>query len=613
LTLLDRCQRAAGRLDTLRTIGVLDSPQAFDRLAQLAGRLLKAPIALISLLEEDRQVLVSAQGLPEPFASQRQIPLAYSLCKHVVDGNAPLVISDARSHPLGQDNLAVHQLNATAYLGVPLLGPDGEVLGTVCVIDSTPRDWSEDDIETLAVISQAVTSEFGADLYRRERDRVHEALRAGEARSTEILESIDDAFYAIDRDWRFRYVNRHAERLWGRRREDILGRPIFEIFPAFAGSASHHACMRVLAESVPARIETVSPLVGAPVEINVFPSPSGLSVYFRDVSGRRRMEQALRERDEILSLAERSAGIGVWDVDLATGTVRGTPQFFQLFGLTPSNEPVPIETLRAVRHPDDQDRVIQGFREAVESGTDHYEMEYRILRPNGELRWIFGRGRVVRDPSGRPIRYSGIDIDITERKRMEAHQKLLLAELNHRVKNTIATIQGIANLSLSGEQPLEEAREQFVRRLHALAHTHTLLTESEWRGAKLSALVQDELRPYGEHASFKGPEIVLAPRSALILGLALHELATNAAKHGALHAPTGRVEVTWEAKDGIFRLCWRERGGPPRRPPARRGFGSRLLERAVPYELQGQSSLAFLPEGVRYELTAPLRELASPA
>ena len=114
-----------------------------------------------------------------------------------------------------------------------------------------------------------------------------------------------------------------------------------------------------------------------------------------------------------LALAERSAGIGVWSIDLATGQVRATAQFFRIMGLEPTREPVPIETIRALRHPDDRERVLAGFRDALGGGTDAYEIEYRILRPDGELRWIFGRGRIVRDAAGTPRRYSGVDLDIT--------------------------------------------------------------------------------------------------------------------------------------------------------------------------------------------------------
>jgi PAS domain S-box-containing protein len=140
---------------------------------------------------------------------------------------------------------------------------------------------------------------------------------------------------------------------------------------------------------------------------------------------------ALWGRDEFLELAERSAGIGVWDVELATGTVRARPQFFRLMGLEPTSEPVPIETFRALRHPDDRARVVGGFHHALTQGQDYYESEYRIVRPDGEVRWILGRGRVLRDGAGVPVRYSGVDIDITDRKRIEAALRAAEARFLH--------------------------------------------------------------------------------------------------------------------------------------------------------------------------------------
>ena len=129
---------------------------------------------------------------------------------------------------------------------------------------------------------------------------------------------------------------------------------------------------------------------------------------------------AFPERDDLLALAEASAGIGVWDIDLAAGVFRATPQFFRIMGLPPTSEPVPIEATRRLRYPSDRERVLQGFNEAVASGTDYFECEYRITRPDGEMRWIFGRGRVIRDAHGTPLRYSGVDVDITSRKLAEA-------------------------------------------------------------------------------------------------------------------------------------------------------------------------------------------------
>ena len=122
---------------------------------------------------------------------------------------------------------------------------------------------------------------------------------------------------------------------------------------------------------------------------------------------------------EALALAEQSAGIGIWSIDLATGLARGTAQFFKIMGLEPTPRAIPMDAVRALRHPEDRERVLAGFRRALDGGTDAYEIEYRIIRPDGETRWIFGRGRVIRDAAGRPLRYSGVDLDITERKALE--------------------------------------------------------------------------------------------------------------------------------------------------------------------------------------------------
>jgi PAS domain S-box-containing protein len=206
--------------------------------------------------------------------------------------------------------------------------------------------------------------------------------------------------------------------------------------------------------------------------------------------------------------------------------------------------------------------------------------------------------------------------DIAERKAAQERQGLLLQELSHRVKNTLAVVQGIAAQSLAGGRPAAEARDVFLKRLRALANAHTLLTASEWRGASLAALVAAELEPYGGRAEVAGGDVTLSPKEALTLSLVLHELATNAAKHGALSAPEGRVEVGWEvegeAPARILRLRWRERGGPPvPAPPARRGFGRALVEQAVAYDLKGRGRLDFRPEGVAYELEAELGAVAA--
>jgi PAS domain S-box-containing protein len=176
-------------------------------------------------------------------------------------------------------------------------------------------------------------------------------------------------------------------------------------------------------------------------------------------------DEPLFHRDA-LTLAEQSAGVGVWSIDLRTGRVRGTAQFFRIMGLPPASGPVPVEALRALRHPEDQARVLAGFRNAVDGGTDAYEMEYRIVRPDGTIRWIFGRGRVVRDALGTPVRYSGVDLDITDRKASDAAlaaaQEALVQmnlALEQRVRERTAALEEEAQRRAQAEARLHQAQK----------------------------------------------------------------------------------------------------------------------------------------------------------
>ena len=269
-----------------------------------------------------------------------------------------------------------------------------------------------------------------------------------------------------------------------------------EAFPGWIGSESHQAHQQVMRTGQPLRIETRSTIIGKQIELNVFPRVEGLSVYFRDVSARAKMEQALRERDELLQLAETSAGIGVWDMDMATQTVRATPEFFHIVGLAPSSEPVPIETLRALRHPEDRSHVVNNFNRALESGQDQYEAEYRIIRPDGKVRWVFGRGRIFRDKNGEPVRYSGVDIDITERKKFEEHLALTTRELSHRTKNILAVVQGIVHQIGRRSRNFRDFEKRMHGCIAALAHCHDLLVATDWQGADLRELVKMQVAPF---------------------------------------------------------------------------------------------------------------------
>lgn len=217
----------------------------------------------------------------------------------------------------------------------------------------------------------------------------------------------------------------------------------------------------------------------------------------------------------------------------------------------------------------------------------------------------------------------GFTRDVTERKRAEAHQAMLIDELNHRVKNTLAAVQSIAHQTLRGPGSVTDLGERFTGRLMSLSQTHDLLTEQRWRGAALRDIALAELSAYrGDDAAprvtLRGQPVHLGPKTALALGMALHELATNAAKHGALSCHSGRVEVAWRIADGHdgtpwLHLRWTEAGGPPVAPPASRGFGSRLLERGLAMELHGHARLDFDPAGLICEIEFPMPAATAPA
>jgi two-component sensor histidine kinase len=186
------------------------------------------------------------------------------------------------------------------------------------------------------------------------------------------------------------------------------------------------------------------------------------------------------------------------------------------------------------------------------------------------------------------------------------HLRLMVDELNHRVKNTLAIVQGVAQQSFRGRDVPEAVRKSFEGRLAALATAHDLLTRANWESAELGELAEEVMRLHAERVDVQGPPTRLPPKTAVSLAMALHELCTNAVKYGALSHPEGRVSLSWEAADGRLALVWAEHGGPPVSPPARRGFGTRMIERALAADVDGKAELDFRPEGIVCRIEAAL-------
>ncbi|MBB6187431.1 chemotaxis protein CheB [Rhodanobacter sp. MP7CTX1] len=252
------------------------------------------------------------------------------------------------------------------------------------------------------------------------------------------------------------------------------------------------------------------------------------------------------------------------------------------------------------------------------------EFEMTWVRPNGESVPLSLNYSPVWDFDGTLLAGKLIARDITERVRAARHTELMLAELNHRVKNTLATVQAIAHQTVVNAPDLEAFKESFLARLLALSHTHNLLAKDAWTGAPLSGIINNELAPYRQDTDarvndarvrLQGDELNLQPKQALALSMALHELATNAGKYGSLSTPVGQVTVTWTTRIRDQRLwlylAWTETGGPAVEPPTRRGFGSRLIEEGVPYELDGEVTHEFPSSGVICTIDVPLDEVTS--
>ena len=317
-----------------------------------------------------------------------------------------------------------------------------------------------------------------------ERKENENALRDAHKRSTEILESINDAFFAVDADMRFTYVNQRALEMWGQRREELIGFKLLEVFPQARGTEVEAAYIKALRKRKTLRLEVVSPVLRRWVAFSIYPAAGGgLSVYFRD---------------------------------------------------------------------------------------------------------------------------------ITSRKDAEARLKLLAAEVDHRSKNMLAMVQVL--LRHTRGSTVSEYRRAAVGRIGALARAHTLLSSSRWQSADLAQLIEDELGPFlrgdSNRVRLEGPPIALASGAAQSLALAIHELATNAAKYGALSTPGGKIAIEWQwiERDGLV-LRWKETGGPAVQVPTRRGFGSDVIDRSVRDQLKGEVNLDWQAEGLNCELILPAGQL----
>jgi PAS domain S-box-containing protein len=319
-----------------------------------------------------------------------------------------------------------------------------------------------------------------------------------------------------------------------------------------------------------------------------------------------RSTRGLQESEDRRNLALAAGKMGSWDWDLVHGDCAWDDGQKRIFGVDSADFEVTLANVRELIDPDDWKILRRAFRRARRDAGS-YQVEFRIVRPDGDVRWCLGTAAASKGAAHQVARISGVTIDITDRKEAEERQALLAREVDHRAKNALAVVQAI--VSLTRAYDIKQFVAAVEGRIQALARAHSLLSDSRWRGANIAELIREELAPYRapsfDRVAVSGSSLSLEPSAAQALALALHELATNAAKYGALSLPSGSVQVAWELTGTTLELRWVEAGGPPveQAPPG--GFGIRVIKAGIESQLGGIVEFEWRRAGLRCAIRIP--------
>ncbi|MBZ0149149.1 MAG: response regulator [Pseudorhodoplanes sp.] len=314
----------------------------------------------------------------------------------------------------------------------------------------------------------------------------------------------------------------------------------------------------------------------------------------------------LLQSEQRRSLALAAGKMGGWDWDRVNNLYFWDQGQRRIFGVG-TDFVVTAENIRALIYPDDLTVLDQAWDGLLTTGTP-LQMEYRVRRPNGDVRWCLTSAAATHDAAGALVRVSGVTIDITDRKAAEERQTLLSREVDHRAKNALALVQSIVRLTRH-TNPADYSRA-IEGRINALSRVHTVLSQSRWQGADLGGLLREELAPFrtGEDGriDMQGPELSLEPARAQTLALALHELTTNAAKYGALSGPAGRLRVHWAVAGDHLNLEWHEENGSVVAKPDKNGFGTKIIVSSIEGQLGGRVKHNWRTDGVSCVISIPL-------
>lgn len=454
---------------------------------------------------------------------------------------------------------------------------------------------------------------------------LRETVRASEeasARLAAIVTTTSDGIISKTLDGTITSWNQGAERIFGYSAAEMIGQSIRRLIPADRQHEEDAFLARLAAGEGIDHFETVRIRKdGKMIDVSVSISPlrsrggivTGASKIVRDVSERKAAEAALAESEDRFRGIFDHAGTGIAIADFDGCIAQCNPAYAAMLGYT-QDELVGRHGPDMI-HPDDRAANLAQLERLTTSEIDSFEIINRSLRKDGSVVWVRKHVSTLRDRDGQPTHQLALVTDMTEQRRAEERQRMLMRELAHRGKNLLAVIQSIANRSFSGQATLAEARNAFQGRMQALARTYETLTNEALDGAELEQLVRGELDAFVRRARIEGPPVRLTSRSAQTLALIVHELATNAAKYGALSVATGRLDVEWKIHPDEaaprFEFIWTERGGPPAETPEKRGFGATLVSTVAGAEFRCKPELTYGPEGFSYRLSTLLSAIGS--
>ena len=432
------------------------------------------------------------------------------------------------------------------------------------------------------------------------------------------------AFLSLD--CRYLQINQRLTEICGISIEGHLGRTVRECVPALADS------VEAIVRSI---IQTGEPVTGIEVAgqradqvderswityWHPFRGPDGaivgINVAAEEITERKQAEAALRASElQFHTLADSIPQL-VWMADADGGVFWFNKHWHDYTG-TPADD-ILGRDWKEILDPADGSRAGGEWARSLQAGSA-FEMELPLCGKDGQYRPFLTRVIPLRDANGIIYRWIGTHIDISEQRRREEHIRFIIDELSHRTKNLLAVVMAVANQTARQAGDVAQYQARFAERLTALAHCHDLLVRDSWHGASFNDLVAAQLKPFQAkegRIDVEGTPIILKPDAVQNLGLALHELATNASKHGALSSPDGRVSLRWllNQEAGRVHVHWCESGGPAVKPPLQRGFGHVVIEQIVPRALNGTGTLSFAPAGVNwtFEFPVPTEPAASP-